>query len=629
MRIKIRTGRLLCALLCVSQLFLVTGCRSAGAEAAPDQQFLTNKATAAGKLPITIMCKFGVAFDQLEAAAEAKFPDLDLIITNNHAFDPIVELDARMRADDLPDIVTLPNPELLKSYFPDRLLDLSALPFVERYNISSLNALTDQGCLYLLPGPAQIRGLVYNKTAFAELGLPLPASFEEFVSLCKEIETHGMRSVRFALADDSLAEFTFNGFGYAPCFSMPADDQWLADYNAGGQGSFYAHMKPALDNYQTLLNNGLIRPEDFDYPAYSRPADLANRSYLITEDSPAMITQLEGLTSDEFGLMPYFSGSQDSRWLNTISPIYFGLNRHLADAGSEEKYALALQVLDFISSEEGQQALFKSNIGGLSCVKFMPPAPQPGVSELADTIELGQYSSFSKWRSDLLPLFADLFEQMAKGAIDAVQFGAAMDEAASQPAAPPQAQQLGTAQTDFSPIDTGCFVADALRAETGADLALFADSGKDGYVNYVGLSATLYQGPITETDVQRILPLTISNIPRTVNVATMSGQQVADALECLINDSPSVFYPSGLCFTYAPTAPFEQRVQTITNPDGTPFDLTKRYTVAVLGESLPADAYQSLTVGTVTVDEAVEQAIRQAQTIQPAGDGRFLLVDPQ
>ena len=45
-----------------------------------------------------------------------------------------------------------------------RLLDLSSMPFTSRYNTAMLNSIARDGKLYYLPGPAQVRGIVYNKT---------------------------------------------------------------------------------------------------------------------------------------------------------------------------------------------------------------------------------------------------------------------------------------------------------------------------------------------------------------------------------------------------------------------------------------------------------------------------------
>lgn len=68
----------------------------------------------------------------------------------------------------------------------------------------------------------------------------------------------------------------------------------------------------------------------------------------------------EDETTDEFGLMPYLSedGSQNSYILNVSR--YIGLNKHLADAGNEQK-------LEDAVAEEGQ--LQDTGIVGLTAAQ--------------------------------------------------------------------------------------------------------------------------------------------------------------------------------------------------------------------------------------------------------------------
>lgn len=622
---RIRAGGLL---LCCGMLMISLGaCGTTEELNAAAQDVLTHSATGEGKIPITIMGKFGIYFSELEKAAEEKFPNLDLVLINNYTYDSVVELDARLRANDLTDIVTAMSPESVKPYYQERLIDLSTSAFVDRYNISDLKQLTDEGQIYLLPGPAQIRCLVYNKTAFAEMNLEPPKTFDEFVALCKKIEETGIRSLRLALSDDIVAESTINGFGYEPCFSTPADDQWMADYNGRVPLSYAEHMKPGFDNLEVLIDNGLIRMEDFEYSASARITDLVNRNYLITEDGPALISVLKGETDDEFGLMPYYSGGEGSDWVNTASPIYFGLANHLLEKGNEEKYKLALAVLDYISTEEGQQTLFATNIGGISAVKFVPHAPQAGLDDVADTIERGHYSGFWKLRTGLLPKTAELLKSMVAGERDAKVLGAIIDEANFSEAPAVELEPLAVAEADFTMVDTGCLIADMLREETGADLALVPDMGKDGNLNYTGIAASFYQGPITEQDVKRVLPLYISGISREINIAVMTGQDVLDTLESTVEGSETFFYPSGLRFTYAPTAPFEQRVEKVCHPDGTPLDVNKTYTVAFWGAAISPESYSEVRSIHAEIDATVTAAIKEAKTIAPDPEKRFVIVN--
>ena len=66
------------------------------------------------------------------------------------------------------------------------------MPFTSRYNTAMLNSIARDGKLYYLPGPAQVRGIVYNKTLFEEKGWKVPNDFNSFIALCRTIEASGI-----------------------------------------------------------------------------------------------------------------------------------------------------------------------------------------------------------------------------------------------------------------------------------------------------------------------------------------------------------------------------------------------------------------------------------------------------
>ncbi|MEG2989053.1 MAG: multiple sugar-binding protein, partial [Oscillospiraceae bacterium] len=130
---------------------------------------LTQKAIEQGRTPITVLVKNAFSVAGFEKAAEEQFPDIDIIQVGNFTSDMgIAEYEARMRNDDLTDLVMTWPLSAGSDYAPDRLLDLSALPCSARYNAARLEKVSKDGKLYYLPGPSQIRGIVYNKTLFRE-----------------------------------------------------------------------------------------------------------------------------------------------------------------------------------------------------------------------------------------------------------------------------------------------------------------------------------------------------------------------------------------------------------------------------------------------------------------------------
>ncbi|MEG1720375.1 MAG: multiple sugar-binding protein, partial [Pseudoflavonifractor sp.] len=80
-------------------------------------------------------------------------------------------------------------------------------------------------------------------------------------------------------------------------------------------------------------------------------------------------------------------------------------------------------------------------------------------------------------------------------------------------------------------IETGSFVTDAMRTESGCQIALFLDNGKDGLTNGKGIGAKLYEGPQLATDLPRILPDLRQNETGTLWRITMTGADLLRTLE--------------------------------------------------------------------------------------------------
>ena len=80
-----------------------------------------------------------------------------------------------------------------------------------------------------------------------------------------------------------------------------------------------------------------------------------------------------------------------------------------------------------------------------------------------------------------------------------------VDHQNKNPPPPKACTVIGEATADFTLIETGNFLTDAMRAKAGADVALFLDNGKDGKYNGKGASARFR--PQTTNDVSGLSPI--------------------------------------------------------------------------------------------------------------------------
>lgn len=612
-------------------LIILTACGSQSAKAPdPGQDVLTQKVTAEGKIPITVLVKYAFSINTFERAVEEHFPNLDLIQVGNFTSNSgNAEYEARMEHDDLTDIVMTWPLDVGEQYLPDRLLELSGMPFTAKYNTSSLNEISRDGKLYYIPGPSQIRGIVYNKTLFEENGWQVPEDFEGFITLCQQIEEAGIRSLQLGLGNAEVLDTAFVGFGYEDCYSKPQDAQWIAGYN-GGSGSFGDHFNPALETFQRLTASGVFKAEDLKVTYADRERMLFSRQCAMVEDSvllTRMGDEIAGST-DEFALMPFFNPGVESDWARLYRVCFIGMNKHLAEPQNKEKYDLAMQIMEYISTPEGQTALAGDTGGMYSSLNDMSPPDVPEIDALLPALESGRCVTFPTLKNAQGALRNGL-AGMLSGKMTKADVVEMVDKENTNPPVPPKPEVIGTAAVDFSIMETGNYLTDCMRAEADSDVALFLDNGKDGRYNGLGLCSRIYKGDITTTDIERLMPDTKRGEKMELQKVSMTGENLINTLEDSIHveniNGGWFYYFSGLRMEYAPSAEPGSRIINITDLDGKAIDPERVYTVAIMGETVQEKYILSKEETGLLISEVLTNFITNDETITPSGDGRFVV----
>lgn len=608
---------------------LAVGAVSCAAGAKESDVVLTQKKTESGRTQITVLVKYAFSINSFEAAVEEKFPDIDIVQVGNYTKDMgIDEYAARMKNDDLTDIVMTWPLEVGEEYWEDRLLDLSGMDFTSRYNLSMLNDISRNGKLYYLPGPSQVRGIVYNKTLFEENGWQVPNSYEEFLELCKTIEASGIRSLQLGFKNGEVLDTAFIGYNYSNYYSKPKDIQWLANYNEG-MGSF-DRMSPAFDVFQEMMDAGIWKPSDLDVDYSEREKMLFTRQCAMMEDSVLMARMgySQTGTTDEYALMPFFNPGSDGDWARLYMVCYIGLNKHLAEPQNKAKYDLVKKLMDYISTPEGQEALTGDTGAMFSSLMNVPPPDIPEIKELLPALNNGRYASFPQLKNSEDAFRAGLAGFLC-GDMTKEQVISAVDEENASPPVEAAPEKLGEATDDFSLTETGNFVTDAMRNWAGSDIALFLDNGKDGRYNGKGLSGSIYKGDVTAKDIYRIMPDLKYGEKETVCKITMTGENLIKALEYTLpvnnNNTGWFYYFSGLRMEYDPAAEPGSRIKSIKMADGSDLQQDKMYSVVAMDETINEEYRAEHESTGETVTAILEEAIKSAGSISPSNDGRFII----
>lgn len=615
-------------IITLSLLLFLSGCSASDSNKSED--VLTQKAASKGKTQITVLVKYAFTINEFEKAVEKQFPDIDLVQVGNYTRNMgIEEYAARLEHDDIPDIVMTWPLDVGREYWSDRLLDLSGMEFSSRYNTSMLNDISTDGKLYYLPGPAQVRGIVYNKTLFKEKGWEVPKDYEGFLELCKTIEASGIRSIQLGFQNQEVLDTAFVGYNFGNYFSRPQDLEWMDDYNQG-IGSFGEQFGGALDVFQQMTDAGVWKASDLEIDYSEREKMLFTRQCAMVEDSSLMAKMgySQTGTSDEFALMPFFNPGSNNDWARLYMVCYIGLNKHLAEPENKDKYDLVMEIMNYISTVEGQKMLSADTGAMYSSLIDATPPDVPEIEALIPALNQGRYAVFPTLGNAQGALREGL-AGMLKGTLTKEDVIRMADEQNLFPPVTDSPKLLGEASESFSLTDTGNFVADAMRTWGDCELALYLDNGKDGNYNGKGISGRIYAGDITTSDIDRIMPDLKANDSGALWKASISGEDLLAVLENSVsvenNQTGWFYYFSGLKMEFDPTAEPGNRVKKITTSDGSAIDPARNYTIVVTEESVPEEYLQNCSKTDSLSYDIVTRAVESAGTISPAKDGRFVL----
>jgi raffinose/stachyose/melibiose transport system substrate-binding protein len=409
---------------------------------------------------------------------------------------------------------------------PERLVDLSAYSFVNAYSTSMLNAVDLDGSIYMLPSGYHVIGIYYNKTIMEENGWHVPDSLNEMAELLPEIEAAGYIPVTCDLSSEDSAFNYFFGFGNTVWFNSQEGIRWKKAFAEGedramGRGGFLV----ATTYFKNCMDIGLISKESTD------PDDFLKNGrsvFYLTLDMQSFETTAEDGTEYEFGMIPWLSQDGSNNMLLRSVCKYYGINKHLEEAGNEQKLEDALHVMEFLSSAKGVEMIMgEDNVydSPLDTTVFSKDHPYYEVQEeissgrIVPVIDLG-------WEDLILPLSQDVM-QCIEGDLTPEELAGAFD-ATYQSVINQTMVYYGTAKEVISLEDTMKLVGIAEAKAVDADCAIVSVNGSYGMHknNDRGVGGKLYAGNI---DVQKI------NVFRpcsdTISVLEMTGADIKELVE--------------------------------------------------------------------------------------------------
>lgn len=461
------------------------------------------------------------------------------------------------------------------------LLDLSGYEFLSNYRTADINQVSLDGAVYLVPIARSVIGLYYNKTLFEENGWEKPQSFEELKELTRKIKASGLDpvSAQFELPGNGFFDlFTFAKTGF---LSTPDGIQWERDFKEG-KATAEEGLADAAGLLQELIDCGFLDEEDTkrNYEEARDRFRTRKSAMYLNAGTIVRFTQNEDGSGDQYGIMPFYGHGEDDSVLITLPLRYFGLSRTLSEPGNEQKLEDALNIMSFLSTEEGMSTLATMEDNYVSPLKNTTISENSPFYEVHDVLQNGHTSTLAY--AGYEPVIVGVGEKVqdwVAGKCNGTDVLALMDQLQSDYLENQGIPAIATASQDFTQEETAQLQADAFRKAAGTDIGLVSLGGyHNGVENRSGVCGRIFQGNISHDIVPGLVP---ANYNEPVCILTLSGKEIKKMLE--------IGYAAGEGeegFPYIPAGitvikDKDGSVREIIFEDGSAFEDTAYYTVAV------------------------------------------------
>lgn len=389
--------KLLSVLLCAAMILSVlAGCGSqstpASTEAPQTPASTEAKQEASGEKATIRMAYWNsedTVADLLAYLAEA-VPDVEIEyqFIDNSNYSTII--DTQLSAGEGPDIICESPATALKHAKLGYLADLSELGSL--YSNAGTSVYSYNGSVYALPGISWFEGVYYNKAIFADNGIELPTTFDEYIAVCKQFMDLGIKPLSAGLK--SWEPMLKNSMAFVTA-------EYLSTEEGKGFGEAYREGNTTLDGvwnsyiekWSDMISEGVYTTDMTGIDHDQALDEFATGGSTMFCSGPWDLEAIQSKNPDlELGMFPFYGTTASAGWLIGGPGCGFAAN------ASSENLKATLKVLAALSTPEGQEALWAGNAGGSSYllgVEFDLPAVY---DDIATAIAAGNvYCPWNEW----------------------------------------------------------------------------------------------------------------------------------------------------------------------------------------------------------------------------------------
>jgi len=323
--------------------------------------------------------------DQLIAEFEASHEGIT--VTQTAVPDALTVLQSRLAKGDVPDVIGLNVSNLNDIATSGLLKDLAGTAAAEAVDNEGAQAYADklgvEGQTVAVPWAVNAQVVLYDVDQFAELGLTVPTTWDEFIATAQAVKDAGQEPFTFTWKDSWTAKLVFNSIAG----SLQGDDFWsqLQDGSAAFSGS------PAYtETAEKLLElKALAQADPFGTTYDAGNAAFADGDSVMYVQGTWAIPEIRATNPDKnIGtfVMPVGDAPEDSVLLS-------GPDSVLAVSNESEHAEAAQEFVDFLMGADAQKTFTEDQY--LFSVRNDVPAEDEALSALkSDWLDQGRTAMY-------------------------------------------------------------------------------------------------------------------------------------------------------------------------------------------------------------------------------------------
>lgn len=317
-------------------------------------------------------------------------PDVEIEyqFIDNSNYDTIV--DTQLSAEEGPDIICESPGSALKHARLDYLEKLDDLG--GKYSDAGTSVYSYDGSVYALPGISWFEGIYYNKTMFEENEIELPATFDEYIEVCKKFQEKDI--IPLAAGLKSWEPMLKNSMAFVTAEYLSTEEgKAFGEKYRNGEATLDGTWNTYLEKWSEMIKEGVYTTDMTGIDHDQALEQFATGQAAMFCSGPWDLETIQSKNPDlVIDMMPFYGTEASDGWLIGGPGCGFAVN-----ANSKNKEA-AMKVVEALSTVEGQAALWENNQGGSSYLEgasFELPEVYAGASKARDAGNV--YCPWNEW----------------------------------------------------------------------------------------------------------------------------------------------------------------------------------------------------------------------------------------